>query len=73
MSPLQINTADHSESQWMSCFQDTGTEILGVSAKELGELKDTNENAYDNIFQEANFKEFVFKCRAKMDTYNVRI
>ena len=58
----------------MTCFQDAGaTEILGKSAQELGELREADENAFDNIFQQANFKEFVFRARAKMDTYNVSL
>lgn len=36
----QMNVADHSGSQWLTCFQDTGMEILGKSAAELGELRD---------------------------------
>lgn len=67
---LMINTSDHSDSQWLTCFQDTGSEILGKSAQELGELRETDENGFDTVFQDANFKEFVFRIRAKMDTYN---
>ncbi len=43
-------------------------EVLGVSAQELGEM---DENEYDQVFQKVNFKEFVFKVRAKMDVFNV--
>ena len=39
ISPLQMNVADHASSQWLTCFQDTGIEILGRSAEELGELR----------------------------------
>ena len=73
LHPYQINTADHSDSQWMTCFQDTGSEILGVPAQELGHLRDTDDAAFDLVFQQANFKDFVFKARAKVDTYNVSI
>ena len=69
----QINTADHSGSQWLSCFQETATEVLGTSAEELGRMKDTDESAFDGVFQQANFKEYIFKVRAKMDTFNVSI
>ena len=46
-------------------------ELLGKSAEELGELRDSDEQAYDLVFQQANFKEYIFRVRAKMDTYNV--
>ena len=45
--------------------------MLGTSADELGQLRETDEQAYDNVFQQANFKEYVFRVRAKVDTYNV--
>ena len=47
-------------------------EVLGTSADDLGQMRETDEQAYDNIFQQANFKEYVFRVRAKVDTYNVR-
>ncbi len=68
---VQVNAADHSGSQWLTCFQDTGAEILGVDAQTLGELRDRDEAAFDDIFHKVNFKSFTFKVRAKMDTYNV--
>ena len=68
---FQINTADFSSSQWVTCFQDTGTEILGKSAQELGELRDQDSPEYNDAFQRANFREFIFRIRAKMDNYNV--
>ena len=67
----QVNTSDFSSNQWMTCFQDTGAEILGCSAQELGEMKEQNSPEYDSVFQKANFKAFMFRVRAKMDTYNV--
>ena len=67
----QVNTSDFSSNQWVTCFQDTGAEILGCSAQELGELREQNSPEYDSVFQKANFKDFIFRVRAKMDTYNV--
>ena len=69
---FQINTADHSGSQWLTCFQETASEVLGISAEDLGQLRETDEQAYDDVFQKANFKEYVFRVRAKVDTFNVR-
>jgi len=67
---LSVNIADHAGSQWVTCFQETGMEILNESAQGLGELREQDEAAFDQVFQRANFKEFVFRLRAKMDTYN---
>lgn len=68
---FQVNVADHSGSQWLTCFQDTATEVLGIDAEQLGVLRDTDEAAFDDVFQRANFKDFTFKVRAKMDMFNV--
>ena len=46
-------------------------EILGVDSQRLGEMRDTDEVAYDQVFQKVNFNDFIFKIRAKMDTFNV--
>lgn len=67
---LTINVGDHSGNHWLTCFQDTGSDILGMGGQELGELKEQDEVAYDQVFHQANFKDYTFKIRAKIDTYN---
>lgn len=68
---FKLNIADYSDSQWITCFQETAETILGVKTDELGDLKATNNPNYDEVFSNCVFKEFSFKCRAKMETYNV--
>ena len=48
-------------------------EVLGTSAEDLGNMRESDEQAFDNVFQQANFKEYIFRVRAKMDTYNVSL
>lgn len=36
----QMNLADFTDNQWVTCFQDTAEQILGKNAQELGELKE---------------------------------
>lgn len=67
---LSINLADYCESTWATCFQETAEMILGCKAEELGNLKNDNNPKYDEYFSECVFKEFNFKLRAKMETYN---
>lgn len=67
---LNINMADFSESTWATCFQEQAEMILGVSSEELGNMKSSNDPRYDEYFSECVFKEFNFKLRAKMETYN---
>jgi replication factor A1 len=43
--------------------------IMGMSADQLMELKENDEKAAGDAFQEANCKIWTFKCRAKMDNF----
>jgi replication factor A1 len=67
---LSLNLADFSESTWATCFQEQAEMILGIKADELGELKSSNNPKFDEYFSECVFREFNFKLRAKMETYN---
>ncbi|CAI9740572.1 A 70 kDa DNA-binding subunit-like [Octopus vulgaris] len=67
---LLTNIADYTGSQWVTCFQDSAESLLGVSADELGSLKEMDEFAFDQVFQEASFKSYIFNLRAKFETYN---
>ncbi|KAM7399145.1 hypothetical protein PAMP_018434 [Pampus punctatissimus] len=67
---LSVNIADYGDNQWVTCFQESAEAILGQNAAYLGQLKDSNEAAFDEIFQQANFNTFVFRNRVKLETYN---
>lgn len=42
----------------------------GRSLSLLGNMKETNEMAYDGVFEAATHKTYIFKLRAKVETYN---
>uniref|UniRef100_A0A8D3D6Q3 Replication protein A subunit n=1 Tax=Scophthalmus maximus TaxID=52904 RepID=A0A8D3D6Q3_SCOMX len=67
---LSANIADHADNQWVTCFQESAEAILGQNAEYLGQLKESNETAFDEVFQQANFNTFVFRNRVKLETYN---
>lgn len=67
---LSANIADFSDNQWVTCFQESAEVLLGKNAQELGDMKDSDEAAFDQVFQDAMFKSYIFKLRAKMETYN---
>ncbi|CAJ1065213.1 replication protein A 70 kDa DNA-binding subunit [Xyrichtys novacula] len=67
---LSANIADYGDNQWVTCFQESAEAILGQNTAYLGQLKDSNEAAYDEIFQQANFNKFIFRNRVKLETYN---
>lgn len=66
---MSVNVSDHTGQIWLNCFDDVGRLIMGMTADQLVELKDDNERAASEVFQEANCKTWAFKCRAKMDNY----
>uniref|UniRef100_A0A6Q2Z5H3 Replication protein A subunit n=1 Tax=Esox lucius TaxID=8010 RepID=A0A6Q2Z5H3_ESOLU len=67
---LSANIADYGDNQWVTCFQESAEAILGQNAAYLGQLKDSNEAAFEEIFQQANFHTYVFRSRVKLETYN---
>ncbi|KAM4842902.1 replication protein A 70 kDa DNA-binding subunit [Thomomys bottae] len=67
---LSANIADFQENQWVTCFQESAEAILGQNAAYLGELKEKNEQAFEEVFQNANFRTFTFRIRVKLETYN---
>lgn len=66
---LSLNVADHTSHQWLSCFDDTGRTVIGMSANELNELKENDMDKFTAVMEAANCKKMHFRCRAKMDNY----
>ncbi|KAI1502783.1 replication factor-A protein [Biscogniauxia marginata] len=66
---MSVNVNDHTGQMWLSCFDDVGRIIIGMSADELMEIKENDEDRAPAIFEAANCTKFNFRCRAKMDTF----
>ncbi|MCJ1429364.1 Replication factor A protein 1 [Sticta canariensis] len=66
---MSFNVSDHTGQIWLSCFDDVGRMVMGMSADQLNELKENGDNAGEETFQEANCTTWLFKCRAKMDNF----
>ena len=66
---LSLNVADHTSHQWLSCFDDTGRTIFGITANELMEYKENDDAKFTAAFEEVNCKKLYFRCRAKMDNF----
>ncbi|XP_053424630.1 replication protein A 70 kDa DNA-binding subunit isoform X1 [Nycticebus coucang] len=67
---LSVNIADFQDNQWVTCFQESAEAILGQNTAYLGELKEKNEQAFEEVFQNANFRSFTFRIRVKLENYN---
>jgi replication factor A1 len=67
---LSFSVSDYSGQLWLQAFNDQAEQILGKTANDLQQLRENSgEDAYKEVFQEALFKEFTFKVRAKAETY----
>lgn len=66
---MSVNVSDHTGQMWLSCFDEVGRIIMGMSANDLMQLKEDDERAATDAFAEANCKTLNFRCRAKMDTF----
>lgn len=67
---MSVNVSDHTGQIWLSCFNEVGVMIMGLTANELMAMRDEgDERRVGEAFAEANCKTFGFKCKAKMDTF----
>ncbi|KAI9772109.1 MAG: Replication factor A protein 1 [Geoglossum simile] len=70
---MSASVSDHTGQIWLSCFDETGRLIMGMSADELSEMKENDERndtkTAAGVFDEATCKTWVFRCRAKMDNF----
>ncbi|KMQ93699.1 replication protein a 70 kda dna-binding subunit [Lasius niger] len=64
-----MNIADATGSRWITAFNEDAEKILGMSAQELGELKENDNDAYMQKFAEASFKRFTFSLRVRSEVF----
>lgn len=67
---MSINVSDHTGQMWLSCFDDVGKVLMGMTADKLMQLMDEGGSlSCAPVFDEANCRRYNFRCRAKMDTF----
>ncbi|XXH03541.1 hypothetical protein Hte_009946 [Hypoxylon texense] len=66
---MSVNVNDHTGQLWLSCFDDVGRVIMGMSADQLMDIKENDEDRFPAVFEAANCTKLTFRCRAKMDQY----
>ncbi|XP_042506103.1 replication protein A 70 kDa DNA-binding subunit E-like [Macadamia integrifolia] len=69
---LQMQIQDHSGLTWVTAFQESGEEIMGVSAKELYYLKheQQDDEKVAEIIRKVLFTRFIFKLKVKEETFS---
>lgn len=55
----------------MSMFNNEAEKVFGRTAKEIGEMLEADPDNSAKIMERALFQQFIFKCRVKMENYNV--
>lgn len=66
---LSLNVNDHTSQLWLSCFDDVGRMVLGMSGDQMMDLKENDLQLMEKTFENANHRTYVFKVRAKMDSF----
>lgn len=69
---LQFQIQDHTGLTWVTAFQESAEEILGISAKDLYCLKYVNQNddKFSEIIRNATFTKYLFKLKVKEETFS---
>ncbi|KZC11216.1 Replication protein A 70 kDa DNA-binding subunit [Dufourea novaeangliae] len=65
-----LSLADWTDNQWATAFSDEAEKILGLSSQELGELQQSDNEAYLDKFGDATFTSFIFKIRVKLEVFS---
>ena len=64
---LRFCATDFTGNIWLTAFNETAEKILKKSAVEAEKLSQTDLDAYEQMFKDAQFKKYVFKCKAHSD------
>lgn len=66
---MSVNVSDHTGQLWVSCFDETGRQIIGKTADELMEIKEVDEKRLAEIISDSVCKIWNWKCKAKLDNF----
>ncbi|KAF2487215.1 hypothetical protein BDY17DRAFT_244244 [Neohortaea acidophila] len=67
---MSINVSDHTGQIWLSAFNETGEQVMGMKANDLVTLREEGEEKkVADTFNDALCKTYIFRCKAKMDTF----
>ncbi|KAL6501807.1 hypothetical protein OROGR_026940 [Orobanche gracilis] len=69
---LQMQIQDHTGITWVNSFQECGEEIMGVSAKELYNLKyeEQDDEKFSELLRGVLFTKFLFKLKVKEEIFS---
>lgn len=65
---FQANLGDYSDNQWVTCFQESAEAMLGISADDLGALKDSVK-LFTFILKKRTDSLCLFECISTSDCF----
>ncbi|XP_053208275.1 replication protein A 70 kDa DNA-binding subunit-like [Panonychus citri] len=66
---LNLLISDCTNSVWVTAFHEEAEKLLGMSAKDLADMKSQNDEEFLEYVATLNFRTFQFRIRAKIDNY----
>lgn len=66
---MNLKIADHTGSQWMTAFDESGQVIIGKSANEMRQMKDNDIAMFQSVVDDAKFRPFVMRIQVREDEY----
>ncbi|VFQ62512.1 unnamed protein product [Cuscuta campestris] len=72
---LQFQIQDHTGLTWVTAFQESGEEMIGVSAKDLYLIKyeEQDDDRFQEIMRSVLFKKYIFKLKVKEEMFGDEI
>ncbi len=67
---LSLMVSDYSGQTWLQAFNDVGAQILGISANELMQLKESDPAMYTSYITSRLYSTYDFRVRIKTENYN---
>eukprot|EP01105_Mastigella_eilhardi_P000284 TRINITY_DN1038_c0_g3_i1.p1 TRINITY_DN1038_c0_g3~~TRINITY_DN1038_c0_g3_i1.p1 ORF type:complete len:685 (+),score=222.62 TRINITY_DN1038_c0_g3_i1:234-2057(+) len=67
---MNITASDHTGSMYLSCFNESGRQLLNMDCRKLLEIKGQSESQFDAVFTERSFRKYTFKVRGQAEEYN---
>ncbi|EGT31912.1 hypothetical protein CAEBREN_17155 [Caenorhabditis brenneri] len=70
---MQFELSDETGQVYVTAFGDNATKVVGRTAAEVGELKETKPGEYNAVFEKLKFVSKMWRLRCKMETYNEEV
>ena len=67
---LQAAIADFTDNHWVTVFEESGSQILGVSADQLAQKKEQNRVEFEKILSDCKYALFELTLKSKLETWN---